>query len=54
MKDWVGIIIPKTYDTYRGKEFDIRVADAGPVEFINLIGQSQFVLADSCQGGVWH
>lgn len=50
MKDWVWITIPKTYDTYMGKEFDIRMADAGPVEFINLIRQSQFVLTDSYHG----
>ena len=50
MKDWVWITIPKTYDTYMGKEFDIRIADAGPVEFINLIRQSQFVLTDSYHG----
>ena len=50
MKDWVWITIPKTYDTYMGKAFDIRMADAGPVEFINLIRQSQFVLTDSYHG----
>jgi len=48
--DALWVTIPKTIISYSSRLFDQKFPDAGPIEFVNLIRQSAFLLTDSYHG----
>lgn len=48
--DAFWVTIPKTYYTYNKMGFALKIPEAGPVEFLNIIRQADMVLTDSYHG----